>query len=81
MLCEYISRNNDALQILQNKHKVEIRPYPKEVLEELYNISKTVVKELSLKNNFAKEVYNSYTSFQEKTKNWNDISIKAYLDI
>jgi len=36
---------------------------------------------LSLKNDFAKEVYKSYTSFQEKTKNWNEISIKPYLDI
>ena len=81
MLCEYIARNNDALQILKNKHKVKIRPYPKEVLEELYSISKEVVKELSVKNDFAKEVYDSYTSFQEKTKDWNDISLKAYLDI
>ena len=81
MLCEYIARNNDALQILKNKHKVKIRPYPKEVLEELYSISREVVKELSVKNDFAKEVYDSYTSFQEKTKDWNDISLKAYLDI
>ena len=81
MLCEYIARNNDALQILKNKHKVKIRPYPKEVLEELYSISREVVKELSVKNDFAKEVYDSYNSFQEKTKDWNDISLKAYLDI
>ena len=54
MLCEFISRNNDALHILQNKHKVDIRPYPKEVLRELYEISGNVVKELSLKNDFAR---------------------------
>ena len=81
MLCEFISRNNDALNILQGKHKVDIRPYPDDVLHELHEISKSVVMELSLKNDFAKEVYNSYTSFQEKTKNWNEISIKSYLDI
>jgi len=81
MLCEFISRNNDALNILQGKHKVDIRPYPDDVLNELHEISKSVVMELSLKNDFAKEVYNSYTSFQEKTKNWNEISIKSYLDI
>jgi len=81
MLCEFISRNNDALKILQNKHKVDIRQYPNEVLEELYEISKNVVKELALKNDFAKEVYNSYSSFQEKTRNWSEISIKSYLNI
>ena len=81
MLCQFISRNNEALYILQSKHKVDIRPYPKEVLEGLYEISRNVVKELSLKNDFAKEVYSSYTSFQEKTKAWNEISIKSYLNI
>lgn len=81
MLCEFISRNNDALNILQDKHNVDIRSYPKDVLAELHEISKEVVMELSLKNDFAKEVYNSYTTFQDKTKNWNEISIKPYLDI
>ena len=81
MLCEMISRNNEALQILQDKHKVDIRPYPDEVLNELYEISKNVVKELSSSSDFAKEVYNSYSSFQEKTRNWNNISLKSYLNI
>ena len=81
MLCEFISRNNDALEILKKKHKVDIRQYPDEVLEELYNISKIVVKELSLKDDFAMQVYESYSSFQKKTTNWNKISIKPYLNI
>lgn len=81
MLCEMISRNNEALQILQDKHKVDIRPYPDEVLNELHEISKNVVKELSSSSDFAKEVYNSYSSFQEKTRNWNNISLKSYLNI
>ena len=81
MLCEIISKNNDALEILKNKHNVDIRSYPEEVLNELYEISKKVVKELSSSSDFAREVYNSYTSFQEKTRNWNEISIKSYLNI
>ena len=80
MLCEIISKNNEALEVLKNKHKVDIRSYPEEVLNELYEISIKVVKELSLSNDFAKEVYNSYASFQKKTRNWNDISIKPYLN-
>ena len=69
-----------ALEVLKNKHQVDIRSYPEEVLNELYEISIKVVKELSLSSDFAKEVYNSYTSFQEKTRNWNEISIKSYLN-
>ena len=80
MLCEIISKNNEALEVIKNKHQVDIRSYPEEVLNELYEISIKVVKELSLSSDFAKEVYNSYTSFQEKTRNWNEISIKSYLN-
>ena len=80
MLCEIISKNNEALEVLKNKHQVDIRSYPEEVLNELYEISIKVVKELSLSSVFAKEVYNSYTSFHEKTRNWNEISIKSYLN-
>ena len=80
MLCEIISKNNEALEVLKNKHQVDIRSYPEEVLNELYEISTKVVKELSLSSDFAKEVYNSYTSFHEKTRNWNEISIKSYLN-
>ena len=80
MLCEIISKNNEALEVLKNKHQVDIRSYPEEVLNELYEISTKVVKELSLSSDFAKEVYNSYSSFQKKTRNWNEISIKSYLN-
>ena len=80
MLCEIISKNNEALEVLKNKHQVDIRSYPEEVLNELYEISIKVVKELSLSSDFAKEVYNSYTSFHKKTRNWNEISIKSYLN-
>ena len=66
---------------MKKKHKVDIRQYPDEVLKELYNISKIVVKELSLKDDFAMQVYESYSSFQKKTTNWNEISTKPYLNI
>ncbi len=81
MLCEFTLRNNLALSLLKNKHKVDIRPYPKEVMQELFEISKKVVKELSLKDAFAREVYSSYTDFQKKVKYWSDISIKSYLNL
>ena len=80
MLCEIISKNNEALEVLKNKHQVDIRSYPEEVLNELYEISTKVVKELYLSSGFAEEVYNSYSSFQKKTRNWNEISIKSYLN-
>ena len=54
MLCEMIAKNNEALKILQNKHNVDIRPYPEEVLSELYEISKKCCERVIIIKRFCK---------------------------
>ena len=67
MLSEYIARNNEALKILKDKHKVNIMPLPDEVLEMLHNISNEVISEIAKKDKFSMQVYDSYKNFQKKT--------------
>ena len=81
MLSEYIARNNEALKILKDKHKVNIMPLPDEVLEMLHNISNEVISEIAKKDKFSMQVYDSYKNFQKKTLEWSKISIKSYLNI
>ena len=81
MLSEYIARNNEALKILKDKHKVNIMPLPDEVLEMLHNISNEVISEVAKKDKFSMQVYDSYKNFQKKTSEWSKISIKSYLNI
>ena len=81
MLSEYIARNNEALKILKDKHKVNIMPVPDEVLEMLHNISNEVISEIAKKDKFSMQVYDSYKNFQKKTSEWSKISIKSYLNI
>ena len=81
MLSEYIARNNEALKILKDKHKVNIMPLPDEVLEMLHNISNEVISEIANKDKFSMQVYDSYKNFQKKTSEWSKISIKSYLNI
>ena len=81
MLSEYITRNNEALKILKDKHKVNIMPLPDEVLDMLHNISNEVVYEIANKDKFSMQVYDSYKNFQKKTLEWSKISIKSYLNI
>ena len=81
MLSEYIARNNEALKILKDKHKVNIMPLPDEVLEMLHNISNEVIFEIAKKDKFSMQVYDSYKNFQKKTSEWSKISIKSYLNI
>ncbi|MBH32343.1 MAG: ABC transporter substrate-binding protein [Gammaproteobacteria bacterium] len=79
MLCEYIARNNDALKILKDKHKVKIKPFPDDVLRMLRDISLEVVEEISHTNEISRKIYNSYVEFHEKTAAWNNISLKPYM--
>ena len=81
MLSEYIARNNEALKILKDKHKVNIMPLPDEVLAMLHNISNEVISEIAKKDKFSMQVYDSYKNFQKKTSEWSKISIKSYLNI
>ena len=81
MLSEYIARNNEALKILKDKHKVNIMPLPDEVLEMLHNISNEVISEIAKKDKFSMQVYDSYKNFQKETSEWSKISIKSYLNI
>ena len=80
MLCEYVARNNDALRTLVDKHNVDIREYPKDVIEKLRHISTAVVSEVAQKDALAGEIYASYSAFLAKVKVWQDISERAYLN-
>lgn len=80
MLAEYTARNNDALKVLLEKHKVDVRRYPDEVLEKLRGLSDEVVGEIAGKDDFSARVYKSYADFRDKVVNWSKLSEQAYLD-
>ncbi|MCG7974063.1 MAG: ABC transporter substrate-binding protein, partial [Candidatus Thiodiazotropha taylori] len=79
MLAEYTARNPAALKTLVEKHKVDIRIYPDDVLATLRKFSSEVVEELAAKDAFAKKVYNSYMNFLKGSREWGSISDFAYL--
>ncbi|MGV6808715.1 MAG: TRAP transporter substrate-binding protein [bacterium] len=81
MLAEYASRNNDALEALINKHNVQLRRFPDDVLNELRTLSDDVVKELASKDAFAKEVFDSFIAYRKKAMSWSNYSERAYLDV
>jgi TRAP-type mannitol/chloroaromatic compound transport system substrate-binding protein len=79
LLSEYTARNPAALDDLLNKHKVDMRIYPDDVLQQLRKISEEVVAELAGKDDFSKRVYDSYFKFYQQARRWSDISELAYL--
>ncbi|HEY9148990.1 MAG TPA: TRAP transporter substrate-binding protein [Gammaproteobacteria bacterium] len=79
-LSELTARNNEALQTLVNKHKVELRRFPDDVLQQLSKVSDEVVAEIADKDEMSKKVYQSYKQFRDQVMQWHDVSERAYLN-
>ncbi len=81
MSTEFTAKNNAALDTLVNKHKVDVRKLPDDVLATLKNLSEEVVLELANKNAAAKKIYQSYDKFRRQVMSWHDISEKIYFKV
>lgn len=81
MSTEFTAKNNAALDTLINKHNVDVRRLPDDVLEKLKALSDEVVLELAGKNPAAKRIYESYAKFRKQVIAWDDISEREYLNI
>ena len=80
MLAEYTARNNDALNTLVTKHKVDLRRFPEDVLKKLKTLSDEVIAEVAAKDPMSQKVYDSFRAFRDKVIAWHDVSEKAFLD-
>jgi TRAP-type mannitol/chloroaromatic compound transport system substrate-binding protein len=81
MLAEYTARNNTALQTLVNEHHVDVREFPKPVLDKLRSISEQVVAEIAAHDALSAQVYESYLNFRQQVVAWHDISERTYLNV
>jgi len=79
MLAEYTARNNAALHTLVNKHKVQLKQFPDDVLSKLRRLSDEVVKELAENDKDSKKVYDSFITFRDQAKAWHNISEVSYM--
>lgn len=80
MLAEYTANNNQALQTLVTKHKVDLRRFPDDVLTSLRKTSDEVVAEVAAGDALTQQVYDSFRSFRDNVMAWHDVSERAYLN-
>ena len=81
MLAEYTARNNTALQTLVNEHNVDVREFPRPVLDKLRTISEEVVAEIAAQDALSAKVYESYQTFRKQVVAWHDISERTSLNV
>lgn len=71
------AKNVEALAAMRSKG-VDIRPFPKEVIEELRAKTRDVIAEMTEGDAFTRRVYESYRSFQQKAMGWSELSEEVY---
>ena len=81
MVMEFTAKNNAALDTLINKHKVDVRRLPDDVLAKLKLLSNDVVTELAGTNPAAKKIFTSYEKFRKQVAAWHEISEKIYYNV
>ena len=80
MLDEYTARNNHALNELVDKHGVQLRQLPDDVMRALHSTSDAYLEELSQTDELTGRVYASWKQFMENAKNYHHISEQAYIN-
>jgi TRAP-type mannitol/chloroaromatic compound transport system substrate-binding protein len=78
MLAEYTARNNDSLHKLVTEHKVNLKPFPDDVMKKLRGLSDEVISELVAKDKMSAKVFASFQKFRDQAKAWHNISELAY---
>lgn len=79
-LDEYNARNNQALQTLIEKHHVQMRTLPEPVLAQLKAYTAEVMQEQAAKDAGFAKVWQSYSSFMQQMRDFNDMTLKQYFE-
>ena len=78
MLNQFEARNMQALHRLKDEHKVQVLPFPDDVLAELHRLTGEVLDEESAKDPAFKKVYGNYRGFMADHDEWGQLSEAAY---
>jgi TRAP-type mannitol/chloroaromatic compound transport system substrate-binding protein len=80
MLAEYTTRNQSALVELIEKHNVDVRPFPDDVLQKLQLLSDEVVAEVAAADPMSEKVYKSYKAYRDNVKAYHAVTEQAYIN-
>ncbi|WP_455207055.1 TRAP transporter substrate-binding protein [Kaarinaea lacus] len=78
MLSQFEARNLEALRKLKEEYKVEVLPFPDDVIGALKGFTKEVLEEQSATDPEFKKVYEAYSAFSKDNDGWNLLSEAAY---
>ena len=81
MLAEFTASNNRALRTLVDKHGVQLRRFPDDVLRKLRTLTTEVLDDIAARDQEFASILTSYREFLASVREWHKISDKAYYDV
>ena len=79
-LSEMERLNAEALAGLIERHNVQLKTFPRDVVDAARKVSGEVLSEVAARSELARKVHDSYAAFRERTGLWSRVSIKAVLE-
>ncbi len=77
-LAEHTWRNAEALRILQQKHGVQVLPYPQDVIAAARKAADEVLADLAAKDALSGRIVKSWLAARDHLAPWNDVSLRAF---
>lgn len=79
MISEFAYRNAQALETLVDEHGVQLRTFPEDVMQALYESSQEVIQRQVDGDEASRQVWESYSAFQQVLRPFSDVGEYAYL--
>jgi TRAP-type mannitol/chloroaromatic compound transport system substrate-binding protein len=79
-LSEMERLNAEALAALVERHNVQLREIPRELVAAARKVAAEVLGEVAARSDMARKVHDSYAAFRERTAAWSRVSIRAVLE-
>jgi TRAP-type mannitol/chloroaromatic compound transport system substrate-binding protein len=77
---EFHYKSGDALDVLLNKHGVQLRKFNDDMLAALGKAASEVVEEVGSKDPFTKKVYESFIPARKKLMGWSSLGEQGYMN-
>ena len=72
--------NAEALAAMIERHNVQLRRFPGDVVTAARKVAADVLAEVAARSDMARKVHDSYAAFRDRTAPWSRVSIRAVLE-
>ena len=81
MQCEFDSKNSEYLNKLLEEEGVQLKKFPKDVLDAFKLKTHEVIEEMVESDPKSKKIFDAYEKFRVSFKDWSTVSDKIYYEL